>query len=126
MTQEMTLEQAVRKCKENGGRFCLKSAGYAKWYTVRKDGNVTMEEYEHELFKLSSSDILESKWIYEAPEQTAFGYWEDELEDVTKVTMHIDRKNTWNRALQIAGAVTYNIGGTQYVKLERIEKLKEP
>ena len=123
---ETTLEEAVKLCTKNGGRFRLaRGSGSEFWLTVGKNGArpVVFEEDGKKLDM--SAEYFESKWIYEPPKKSAFHEWADNTKAnrIHCSCCFISTKQGWNALADYLK--NSNIGLSQQAKQE-IEKLKEP
>jgi hypothetical protein len=99
---ECTLQEAIKRCKENGGRFSESDNPYNEWWVIN-DKYVVAEGNIYDDFKLEIEDF-DRTWIYEPPKQSAFQKWVKEAKDGDGNPCQCkdcfgDKKEGWNAAL---------------------------
>lgn len=123
---ECTLQEAIERIKENGGRFYIEKC--AEPYRYSYDTNLKRFIDQHgEKFELDGTEF-DQTWIYEPPKSTAFQEWNENAGRV--IDAHCDmwhqkgRKEGWNAAIDII------TGDSQIClspnEVEKVRELKEP
>lgn len=125
---ECTLQEAVKRCKENGGRFYLKDAKTPCFYKITTDGHIITNDNGYvENMKIWVA-AFESTWIYEPPKQSAFQKWYKT--EVCSVSESDDwrvrlRKEGWNAAIDAVFELEEPVSDRQNYRHVRVYKIKE-
>ena len=119
---ECTLQEAVKRCRENGGRFI--SDGFP-WHVRLPNGYIVSEEAGERM--QMKDEYFDATWIYEAPKQSAFQKWEiiqNQGHPFGAMKSHLCRKEGWNAAIDKTLRILIEDDVDKI--LEKVTKLKEP
>lgn len=124
---ETTLQDAVERCKRDGGTFKRLKCADPLVFHVDEFGNVN--DSDGDALQLCCSDFIE-KWIYEPPKRSAFQEWSDkQMRRVAEGTndkfsysaVVSNTREAWNAAID---AVLNGFGEGHYF-VGAIKELKE-
>jgi len=103
---ECTLQEAIERCRDNGGR-CRRHDLNECWVYVGGTGAVMYQENRHDA-KFLAYDF-ETTWIYEPPKESAFQKWvESSLHYSLGSGVDTGRKEGWNAAIDAVLALKRN------------------
>ena len=97
---ETTLQNAIAKCKKNGGRFWREDCPNVKYYIHSEWGII--DQISNGVMKTEIKDF-ELKWLYEQP-QTSVKEFVKELEELQ--TMIDDRDSMQTIGLSMLGPIS--------------------
>ena len=127
---ECTLQEAIKRCRENGGIFFRKDL----WGTPRHKqyvwipNEIVLLEGKCDTLWPSVDDIL-ATWIYEPPKQSAFQKWNSETEPRADIFQHPEcRKEGWNALSNhlVQVSLYHWFNEEPYISVDQIKELKEP
>jgi hypothetical protein len=121
---ECTLQEAIKRCKENGGRFRKHLSDNWIVLTNTPAKKAVFEKDKDEMDMCA--EYFEATWIYEPPKESAFQKWAVSLPS-NLVNADRLRKEGWNAHHEAVKKTIQTRGGDTYV-IDRadFEELKEP
>jgi hypothetical protein len=121
---ECTLQEAIKRCKENGGRFYAKShkPDVTKWKVYNND---VVDINDCEFFNLEANDF-DYTWIYEPPKESAFQKWNGSWTECHCAECIKRRKEGWNAAIDAVLYMRRPSNQSSEDPDRRIKELKEP
>jgi len=97
---ECTLQEAVGRCKKDGGTFWMKD--HIEPYKYRYDSDdlnpCKIIDEKGNKFELEWVDF-ERTWVYEPPQKSAFQWWVENA-GIMGLTDTMRKKEGWNAALE--------------------------
>lgn len=115
--KEYTLEQALRKLQQNGGRIKAKNSSDDWWFNSKQ----VFGELQH----LNAYDVLKT-WVWEPENKSAFQRWFGDEGIDNYDTFEICASKGWNAALDAVFKLgPLNKCDAFLLRIKDLEKLKE-